>query len=435
MMRVIAVISSALALAIAACGDDGAASAAPDTTTPGDTTAPPDTTAAGDSAGPEVTEVADIGADPDVVVCGSITCNEPPAPECTPDLSARRTYGAVGACEFDDGGWPLCRYPVSDTRCPMGEACRMEGGTPRCGPPRNTCEVALAKTASWVSAARLPSGPDDACCFDYDGDGAVDNGMAELAAAVAPLYDADVQEFVDAFIQRGLNAFLLQYRGLDDATNDNSVDIDVLIGLDPDGVYDNNLLGTQAFKVRGQSYDGPTPRSTFPEATITNGRLSASGDAMSLLMPLTDDLFAAGLRDVRFEATVTPGANGQGLSIGPVGADVHGARLGALFPLSELYRAVNEFASKSCPCLDLGGNDLLSQNADGWQCNDAVSAACSLDDPDESMCASLASYCGAALILLKPDVGDAFSIGIWLEAVSADLDGFVATDGSTLRCE
>jgi len=433
MMRVIVPVS--LVLSLAACGDDGGSSAAPDTAAPADTTAPPDTTGVADGTSPEVSEVADTSADTDPVLCGSITCNEPPAPECTPDLAARRTYGAVGTCEFDAGGWPLCRYPVNDTRCAEGESCRMEGGTPRCGPPRTTCEVALAKTASWVSAARLPSGPEDACCFDFDGDGVVDNGMAELAAAVAPLYDADVQEFVDAFIQRGLNAFLLQYRGLDNSANDNSVDVDVLIGLDPDGIYENNLLGTQDFKVRGQSYEGPTPRSTFPEANIVNGRLSASGDSMSLLMPLTEDLFAAGLRDVRFEASVTLGDNGRGLTVGPVGADVHGARLGALFPLSELYRAVNEFASKSCPCLDLGGGDLVSPTADGWRCNNVVSAACSLDDPDESMCASLASYCGAALILLKPDVGDAFSIGIWLEAVSANLDGFVATDGSPLRCE
>src|SRR5262249_19693631 len=155
-------------------------------------------------------------------------------------------------------------------------------------------------------------------------------------------------------------------------------------------------------------------------------------DAMSFLLPLTDDFFAAAVRDVRLDAAVVLGGNGRGLELRAVAPDTRGARFGALFPIAEVYRAVNAFASGSCPCLDLGGGDLVTQGPDGWRCNAAVTAACSPDDPDESLCIDLASYCGAALLLLHPDVGDAYSVGLWIEGVSAGLDGFVTADGSPL---
>jgi len=421
------------ALLTLGCGDDAAKDAVADTT--------PDTVADTTPGTETGTSVEDVPIDtaPDTApdtsaLCGSIMCDEPPAAECSEDRLAKLTYRSPGSCEQDASGFPLCRYPVQEQRCAEGESCRLVNDVPQCGPPRNTCEVPLSRAGSFISAAHLPAGPEDACCFDYDGDGSVDNGLAELASSVAPLFDASVQEFIDAFIRRGLNAYLLQYWGLDSPIEDDVVGLDMLLGLDPDGVYEDNLLGTERFQVRSASYDGPTPRSRFATASIHGGHLVASSPGMGFIMPLTDDYFPAALQDVRFDAHVSLGDNGRGLNIGAMSPDTYGARFGALFPLSEVFRAVNAFAAGSCPCLDTSGQDLVFQGPDGWQCRQGNSTACSPDDPDESTCIDLNGFCGAVILLLRPDIGDSFSVGIWIQGVSASFEGLVDADGSAPEC-
>lgn len=437
-----------MAMALAACGGDGGA--AGDTSgdtvfVPGDATLDGaadsvadaianDTGAPDASDGTGATDSAPDTLGPDVVMCGSEACVDRPAPGCSPDKLSRWSYTADPFCQDDAGGFPMCVWPLTDARCLEGEACRVEGDSALCAAPRDTCEVALSRFGTWISAARLPSGDDDACCFDFDGDGTVDNGLAELAQSVAGLFDSDPQAFIDAFVERALNAYLLQYTGLDSVFDDAGLRVDVLVGYDKDGDPTDNRLGTERFLVRTGSYDGPNPVGTLASSVIADGVLSGRSATMRFPMPLTADLFIAEVRDVRLEGQVYLGANGRGLTLEGTGAGGHGARFGALFPLAEVYRAVNAFAHDTCTCLDTAGADLVS-NADGfWQCHAADSAACNPADPDEARCIDLAAYCSAAILLLRPDVGDAFSVGLWLEGVSAGFDGFVTGDDAPPEC-
>jgi len=435
-----------LALCLVGCGGSGDLPV----DTAADTTVPPDTSPAQDtddtSAAEVVPETIDTAAGPDtsaevtpdtaheVTVCGSVACDAPPSPGCSPDRLAAWTYGDDAACNVDGNGFPLCSYPVSDTRCGEGEACRVDGDGPLCAPPRTTCEVALSRLGTWISAAHLPASDGEACCFDFDGDGEVDNGLADLAQALAPLFDANAQDFIDAFIQRGLNAYLLQYRRLDGIASDADVGVDLLLGFDEDGNYADNLLGTERFAVRTASYDGPSPRSSFNSASFMAFVLRARSSSLAFPLPLTDAPLNAGLGDVRIDARATIGDNGRGLALGAVADDVLGARFGALFPLSEVYRAINAFARESCACLDLAGGELVVSNGGGWQCRTAGSSACNPGDPDEAACIDLASYCGAVLVLLKPDVADSISIGLWIQGVSAGFGGFVDAAGEQPLC-
>jgi hypothetical protein len=169
-------------------------------------------------------------------------------------------------------------------------------------------------------------------------------------------------------------------------------------------------------------------------ATASNGTLRARGAAMELLLPLTTEFFGLRVTELRLDGRVALGDNGRGPSLTPLAADVHGARLGALVPISEIYRAVNAFATDACACLDIGGQSLVVQSAGGWQCNRAGTSACDSGDPDESICIDLATYCSAALLLVSPDVADSISIGLWVHGVSATLQGFVGADGAGLEC-
>ncbi len=447
---------AALVVLLMACGGDGPragdAAALSDATVAADTSAAPDTTPDlapdsddGDGAGDTFDTSRDAQSDAttgdvaasevaDGVMCGSIACDDPPPSGCSPDRLATWTFGAEAACELDAGGFPLCRYPLSDARCAEGDACRVEEERAICAAPRTTCEVALGRIGTWISVARVPADESEACCFDFDGDGQIDNGLADLAAALQPLFAAGAQAFVDAFIQRGLNAYLLQYRRLDGIASDSDVGVDVLLGLDVDGNHADNLLGNERFAVRMASYDGPAPRSTFGTAAFSGFVLRARSANLAFPLPLADAPFAAALGDVRLDARVTFGDNGRGLTLDAVGADVHGARFGALFPVSEVYRAVNAFARGSCACLDLAGSDLVVASGGGWQCASPGSSACNPEDPDESQCIDLATYCGAALLLLRPDVADSISIGLWIQGLSAGFSGFVDAHGDVPEC-
>lgn len=431
----------ALLMAVAGCGgDDGAADIGADTVFVPDVDVAADGTPDGapdaETTAPDTTPdiAGDTASDtlgPDVVMCGSEACVDRPTAGCSPDKLSRWSYRADPICQDDAGGFPMCVWPLSDDRCVEGEACRVENGGAICAPPRDTCEVALSRFGTWISAARLPTGADDACCFDYDGDGTVDNGLAELAQSIAGIFDSNPQGFIDAFILRGLNAYLLQYTGLDSVFDDAGLRVDVLVGYDKDGDPGDNLLGTERFLVRTGSYDGPSPVGTLASAVIDDGVLTGRSATMRFPMPLTADLFVAEVRDVRLEGQVFLGGNGRGLSLEGSGG---GARFGALFPLAEVYRAVNAFARDTCACVDTGGADLVSNASGTWQCHAADSAACNPADPEESLCIDLAGYCSAALLLLRPDVGDAFSVGLWLEGASAGFDGFVGPDDQPPVC-
>jgi len=448
-LRVIAInragAYAALSLALG-CGDAARTPADTADADSGDTAVIADTAIDDSAVDSGVTEIipdtvatdsaaVDGASEVEVVMCGSIACDDPPPQGCSPDRLALWSHAAEGVCDVDAGGFPLCTYPVSDTRCIEGEACRVEGDDAICAAPRTTCEVALGRTATWVSAARLPADESEACCFDFDGDGRIDNGLGDLAAAIAPLFGTSAQAFIDGFIQRGLNAYLLQYRRLDGIASDADVGVDVLLGFDADGDYANNLLGNERFAVRTASYDGPRPQASFAAASFSAFVLRARSAELDLPMPLSDEPFAPKLRDVRFDARATIGDNGRGLEFGPVAEDVLGARFGALFPLTEVYRAVNTFARGSCGCFDLGRVvDLVVESGGRWECSAVGTSACNPEDPNESVCIDLAAYCGAALLLLQPDVADSISIGLWLRGLSAGLDGFVDAGGNPPTC-
>ncbi len=427
-------LSVILALGLFACGDDAA---------PADTTGPdlPETVDTTPDTAIEATAETETAVDVppsetgEVDLCGGITCTDIPAAECSPDRLSVWAFGQAGTCEVDDEGFSLCRYPVNETRCSEGQACIVGAQGPACGTPVETCDVALSRAATWISAVRIPTAADASqCCFDFDGDGDIDNGLADLVATLSPLFDANPQNFVDKFIARGLNAYLLQYRGLDDLANDANIGIDMLIGFDADGDYNDNLAGTEQFKVRAPSYAGATPKSTFSTASTSNFVLRARSPEMGFLMPLALDPFVAAVRDVRLDARVILGDNGRGLTLGAVGQDI-GARFGALFPLSEVFRAINTYVKDACGCLDLAGLDLITAQGGGWQCESAGSSACNPEDDDESICIDLAGYCSAAVLLVSPDVGDSISLGFWIQGLSAGLDGFVDANDQALVCE
>lgn len=423
-----------ISLGLLACGDDAA---------PADTASPdlPDTvdttqaeTAIEATAEAETTADVPPSETGEVDLCGGITCDDIPSAECSPDRTSVWAFGQAGSCEVDADGFSLCRYPINETRCTGEQACIVGPTGPACATPVETCDVALSPAATWISAVRIPTPDTTPCCFDFDGDGDIDNGLADLVATMSPLFDANPQNFVDKFIARGLNAYLLQYRGLDDLANDASIGIDMLIGFDADGDYNDNLGGTEQFKVRAPSFAGATPKSSFATASTSNFVLRARSPNMGFLMPLAVDPFAAAVRDVRLDARVILGDNGRGLTLGAVGQDL-GARFGALFPLSEVFRAINTYVKDACGCLDLAGLDLITEQGGGWQCESAGSSACNPEDDDESICIDLAGYCSAAVLLVTPDVGDSISLGFWLQGLSAGLDGFVDANDQALVCE
>lgn len=380
----------------------------------------------------EDTQGEETGSDVDdgpLQPCDALTCDTPPEDRCADDRQSVELY-REGRCEEDEKQRAQCIYEPTISTCTGNEVCVKRDGAFSCAVPEQTCEVLLSEHATWIASLTLPN-RSEPCCFDFDGDNQVDNGLREILR----LMEANPQGFLDEFTARGRNSFILEYEGLADLSQPQQISANLLIGFQRHGPPEGLLDKLEPFEIRDSGYDGPQPLSRFDEVTIEDGRLIAHAERLDFPLAVTENTpFFAQLEDVRLEAEVQAGPGGRGLRLGGKEGEP-GARFGALMPRSEVIRAVNAFVDEQCGCLDIHGPSLITPDGDDYTCQRALSSACSKSDTNENTCIELANHCWIGVPLLQPDVGEYVSLGVWIQGGPADLQGFVDTKDKQLTCQ
>ncbi len=316
-----------------------------------------------------------------------------------------------------------------------------ETATPDSIDPKDPCHYAFSPRVAYVthlavaslSEGTIEGAPADHCCFDFDGDSAPDNRMGEIVKLVdaLPQTNTTINQVLTDNLADGTLTVLIELVGADSLSAASDATLNVFYGTDTDADHVGNLAGQGTFTADLTSFlpDSATPATTFSGVIVTNGNLYAGPSVFHMALPIAPGLvIEAGVERARIEGLVAEGPSG-GITLN--GATL-GAKLGGVIPQADLFGAFNDFASSRCGCLTLGGADALLTNTGGvWACAATIDSSECDDEVDiERQCKIVAQVCDVALSFVTPDIDtdnqggpDAFSVGVWIDAVGASIVG------------
>lgn len=146
-----------------------------------------------------------------------------------------------------------------------------------------------------------------------DDEGGVDNALGPILAANEEQFF--LRQNLAVSVQAGTLLVLAEVRGVDDFVNDDRVELDILFGVLPEGVAMPQLEVSGRF-VPGQTFDIDA-RSLEPVVTlpgrIVDGRLQAGPGALSLTVPVGEQLITLGLDRVRIRFDITETSLARGV--------------------------------------------------------------------------------------------------------------------------
>jgi hypothetical protein len=434
---------------LAACGDDGGTTPAVDATT--DTT--PDGSGS-DVVDDTTPDVVDDTVEPDA---GDTT------PEVTPDVVEDTTPTEICDNETDDDGDGdvdcadddcsslLVCNPVGecDPACEDGFAC-VGGGCVEDGLTPETYEP--AEIWSYIAALQVPeNGGAAECCYDFTGDGEIDNGLAQLLGLLGGLV-GDIDALLEEAFVDGTLTLLAEYRGADIDAWKATPRLSFWLGTndldgdgDPDDDYDARLDGEGTFRVEEEVFTDTGAPIQFNSCTYDAGDLVTDPAIFILTLPLDDLLPGLGNLDLqidsaRLEAALddTDPVTSENETIDDV--EYGGAKLGGILRLAQVFDALDR-AARTCTCAEgIDGSSAVivhGENADRGR----YTAACAQTsynvdacDPDaNNFCAELLNQiCGYASVIaaipladLDTDgsgIPDAITVGARLTMVNANID-------------
>ena len=355
---------------------------------------------------------AEAGDDP----CDPNPCDDPPADGCEGDTPV--VYDATGDCIFIADS-VSCGYSFTEGEpCAEGTFCS-EGACVDGGPPSEFGEDVSVISEMVIAAANEP----EDCCFDFDGDGQVDNGVGGLLSSLGMfLGDVDLDGSLAEAIADGSITIVLEADGLDDLENDDSVDVRGYVGYYEDGEV---LIQPGSFNEDG------TPLVHFTQGEVIDGVATMGPNDFQTSLPLAGINLSLEVKDARGQTEVSAGSDGEHF-------DMTDGRLGGLIPFGDIVQTLNTVAA-TCECLDLEGGSMFDLNGeDSISCSSAFDDANpSCSDSDGDLCTGLAGIadqkflvCNIGLGLIKPDIdtdfngkGDHFSIGLRFEGEATEISG------------
>jgi hypothetical protein len=293
-----------------------------------------------------------------------------------------------------------CFFPSSDPMCPQGP---------------------------WGAGSLLSEFfivPNATCCFDYTGNGQIDNRVGTQVIGLANnLGFADVNAAIARAVGTGELVYLITYANWENETQDLNIDMKMLTGTDTDLDYLDNLQGTGSFFVSPDSFEPHgDPKWRFANARVFASKLSATGGRLNITFPgLVDDVDLL-LENVRIEADVVPGAS---LEAGGRVALING-RMGGALVRDRFYDSLNVVA-RNCGCI---GQDILEPNASRTAYVCKLERTVCEQDPDDgcrtvgdrNFCFTLGLLSSQTDIDLNGDGRrDAFSFGATFTAVGTQL--------------
>ncbi len=373
----------------------------------------------------------------------------------TPDEFCRADCTGNGAITAADAqrifatvlGQGACPYALADGRCcenaqhcasghcqngyccAAGECCTSDAdclGT--CDLETHQC-IFTWGPASFVNSLYLPYNEgDEPCCFDFTGDGEIDNGVANIIAMLGGMIGGDINEEIRFAIESGNLVDLLEFIGVADWADTPSFTLNSYTGFDAYGDFSDNLdpvfggsflLDPRAFDEEGR------PLSHFAAASISAGLVEAGpGDFIVELPLLGGAPVRAVMQGTLIEARVSAVAERPYVSL----AD---GRLGGYFHEKMLFDAANAYVWMSCSCLGLG-NDPLMDYATHTCASDGSPEQCTSEE--EEVCGQLYYYCPMMMpfisMVLDVDADgdgayDSISVGLTFSGIPALIEGVV----------
>ena len=348
--------------------------------------------------------------------CTPNPCTEPPADSC--DEGVPVAYDSEGECLFI-GESVSCSYSFTEGEaCGEGTFCS-EGACIEGGIPSTFSEDVSLINEMLIGAANEGG----KCCFDFNGDGQIDNGIGDLLNN--PLLSSqlpDIDGPLAEAIADGSVTIVMEGVGLDDLVNDDNVSVNGYVGyFDDEG---DIMLQPGSFNEDG------TPLVHFANGTITEGLAEMGPSDFQTSLPLGGLVLSLNVLDAKGETMVSEGTDGN--------FDMSEGKLGGLIPLGDIVSTLNMLAD-GCECLDLNGQDMFDLEAeDKVGCSSAFdSANPTCTDADGDLCSGLGSIadqkflvCGIGLGLIGPDIDtdfsgkpDAFSVGLRFSGEASTIAG------------
>ncbi|MFT6395286.1 MAG: hypothetical protein ACJAYU_000028 [Bradymonadia bacterium] len=345
--------------------------------------------------------------------------------ECDPGCAPNQICTRTGACQDRDA----C---ADDRECTDG-ACI--GGS--CVPAIDPATWEPIGPTSYVYYVELPPavGP-DACCFDINGDGEIDNAIATLSTVLAVVGITDIEGDWFGAIEDDKIGYAFAFDGLDGEVSD--IDLGVIrVHNDrnrddwPDQEWEERADGEGVFEIDRAGITRFGPETRFPRASVRFGELSAGVSEFVMAFP-ADALLATSrepvyyrIQDARIDGDLR--IDGDEIWAGDF-EDEAGVAIGGAISAEDWVDTLN-LAALGCDCLGFGaGERLFSLERDEGDliifCDEDVD----LDDceQEENSCANLPLVCQALPTLSRfgpwdvdldgDGLGDAASIGLrmWL---------------------
>ena len=359
-----------------------------------------------------------------VSVCDPLACELcDGAGDCSPACSSL-------ACEVCDGEGSCASTCGPNDFCWEDGSC-CSGCEPECSTPNAAgyCPAAVVSDLRLAPAPRESTG-EPGCCCDFDGDGEVDNGLAEWPQIMCfvmpcPTIESVLREALES------GALLILLEAVPRPTDEDEpavFDLNVYLGADPDGDPSNNFTGEARLAVARGSLDGGGEPLIVLPAAVSGGRLDVA--PVRLLLPIW---LASG---APFAPLVLSGVAITG-NVAAAEADfaVGGGEICGLLTNEAFFAFLNTFVVQSCGCLGLSGT-LIDESTSPPRCREApADQTCSPDDPVEAICRQLEQFCGVALSQVTRyddvDTGgdaepDALSFGFYFSAVPVEIIGVAA---------
>lgn len=308
----------------------------------------------------------------------------------------------VDAFMYPDLAQDPCAFPSTDVNCPTGPY----------GP------------GSFMTSIIIPEQP--TCCFDFNGDGVIDNKIGALLATAKSL-GFDVNTGIANAIDAGTLVNLFGFSNFENAMYDPTLDLSFYKGTDTDLNILPNLQGLGEFYVLAESLNTQgQPRWGFASARVRAGFLEAFDGEFDLDFPDLLDEVRIPVAQGRIEAAVLPGAN---LAAGGT-VTLDEGKMGGVVLRDEFFDSLNA-ASNACFCLSRNVYDRETDG--GYSCNSVTEDEVACMNAT-SGCRFLASktYCGllGTAISNAVDVdtdndgkNDSYSFGATFTGVGASIIG------------
>ena len=410
-----------------------------------------------EDTGPDVTEDATPDAEPDTEpdtpvedeICddgedndgdGATDCDDSdcicPEPEDTNEACSDGIDNDLDEavdCEDDDCAELLactCEVPLRGGECPT------------------EWDGSFAGPFSYIHNIQIPEPDTDAyCCFDFDGDGEIDNGLAGLLGPLALIAGdgLDIEATIEEALADDSIAILLEWgKGAEEngfwvylGTNDTDGD------GEPDQSFGDRAGGDGVFQVERDAIDEFGSLIQFNTATRDGDDIEAGPSLFRLNIPIDTEDFSLNLDLTIEQATIAGTVMDDATGVASVDEDFDidgetitygGWGLGGVVPLDQIGQLLNDLVA-GCACAGFDPSEPIityGEQPSGYvmECAQQPTGGCTADDG--VICENVGLVCSTALPLI-PTIGiadidtdnsgfaDAMSVGIRLSAVGATL--------------